>query len=457
MRLNVPVRQLRPALAVMADVALRPTFPAAELERLRQERLTALLQAKDDAASVAPLAFARVVFGPTHRYGTAGERHRARTLKAMTAAQMRAFHAARYQPSNATLIVVGDVTATGVLPLLEEAFGDWPMAAPVASDARCRSAPQLTAGQVTIVDMPSAAAVADPHRLGRRAALDARLLPARRAQHDPGRLVHVAPQPEPARRARLLLRRQLALRHAAVGGRVPGRRRRAERQDRPRRCAEFFKELKGIREPVGEAELAKAKNYVALSFPSEFETIGDLTPADFLQLLAEGEMLAQDIIARIDLSQSSISRHLKMLVSTGLVLERRAEGANKRYRLDPTRVEWIWTALRRLLAGQPGQPKRRYATSRRWSCAGFWTPRDAWLSGPLASAIVIWCLTTWPRISRAGATPTERGREYEEREINHILSRWDRSLDPATLRRILFETRRLARTTDGRSYWVPEA
>ena len=62
----------------MADVALRPTFPAAELERLRQERLTALLQAEDDAASVAPLAFARVVFGPTHRYGTARDRHRAR-------------------------------------------------------------------------------------------------------------------------------------------------------------------------------------------------------------------------------------------------------------------------------------------------------------------------------------------------------------------------------------------
>jgi predicted Zn-dependent peptidase len=40
---------------------------------------------------------------------------------------------------------------------------------------------------------------------------------------------------------------------------------------------EFFKELKGIGAPVSEAELAKAKNYVALSFPSEFETITDLT------------------------------------------------------------------------------------------------------------------------------------------------------------------------------------
>ena len=63
-RLNAPVRQLRPALALMADVALRPTFPAAEVERLRQERLTALLQAKDDASAVAPLAFARAGVRP---------------------------------------------------------------------------------------------------------------------------------------------------------------------------------------------------------------------------------------------------------------------------------------------------------------------------------------------------------------------------------------------------------
>jgi zinc protease len=40
---------------------------------------------------------------------------------------------------------------------------------------------------------------------------------------------------------------------------------------------EFFNELNGILEPVGVDELTKAKNYVALSFPSEFETSGDLS------------------------------------------------------------------------------------------------------------------------------------------------------------------------------------
>jgi hypothetical protein len=51
-RLGVPVARLEPALSVMADVVLRPTFPDAELERVRQERLTGLLQAKDDPATV---------------------------------------------------------------------------------------------------------------------------------------------------------------------------------------------------------------------------------------------------------------------------------------------------------------------------------------------------------------------------------------------------------------------
>ena len=47
-RLHVPVARLAEALPIMADVAIRPTFPKDELERLRQQRLTSLLQARDD-------------------------------------------------------------------------------------------------------------------------------------------------------------------------------------------------------------------------------------------------------------------------------------------------------------------------------------------------------------------------------------------------------------------------
>jgi len=40
---------------------------------------------------------------------------------------------------------------------------------------------------------------------------------------------------------------------------------------------EFFKELNAIGAPISAEELAKAKNYLALGFPSDFETIGDLS------------------------------------------------------------------------------------------------------------------------------------------------------------------------------------
>jgi zinc protease len=40
---------------------------------------------------------------------------------------------------------------------------------------------------------------------------------------------------------------------------------------------EFFKELNDILQPIPPDELARAKNYVALRFPSGFETTGDIS------------------------------------------------------------------------------------------------------------------------------------------------------------------------------------
>jgi zinc protease len=273
-RLNVPVRRLRQALALMADVALRPTFPAADVERLRQERLTALLQAKDDASSVAPIAFARTVFGPTRRYGNAASGTSA-TLKAMTGEQMRAFHAAKYRPSNAILIVAGEVTATGVLPLLEEAFGKWPMSVPVPRTP-IPAAPQLTAGQVVLVDMPSAEQ--SQVRIGWVG------VPRSTADYFPLIVLNTLLGGSFTSRLNQNLREEHGYTYGAssrfdmrlsAGAFQAGAGIQTDKTADALR--EFFKELKGIHEPISAEELAKAKNYVALSFPSEFETLTDLT------------------------------------------------------------------------------------------------------------------------------------------------------------------------------------
>ena len=123
-RLHVPVARLAEALPIMADVALRPTFPAAELERQRQQRLTNLLQARDDPATIASLAFSRVLYGPEHRFGTAAM-GTAATIKAFAPADLVSFYQGAFRPENSTLVVVGDMTPERVLPLLESSFGAW--------------------------------------------------------------------------------------------------------------------------------------------------------------------------------------------------------------------------------------------------------------------------------------------------------------------------------------------
>jgi zinc protease len=272
-RLNVPVARLRDALPIMADVALRPTFPAQDLERLRQERLTALLQARDDPAQIAPLAFARVVFGPTHRYGT-GQAGTEATLTGFTAQDLRSFHQAMYQPSNATLIVAGDITADAAMPLLEQQFGSWKTADAVRR-AAVPLAAQSTQVQVTIVDVPKAEQ--SQIRIGwigvPRSTPDyftlqvlntilggsftSRLNQNLREEH--GYAYGAS--------SRFDMRLSAGPFQAAAG---------VQTDKTSESLQEFFKELNGIQMPVSAEELAKAKNYVALGFPSEFETIEDL-------------------------------------------------------------------------------------------------------------------------------------------------------------------------------------
>ena len=272
-RLNVPVRQLAQALPLMADVALHPTFPAAELDRLRQERLTAILQARDDAAAVIGPAFAHVVYGMSHRYGT-GANGTTPTIKAFTPAQLRAFHAAMYRPGNATLIVAGDVTMATLLPLLEKVFGAWAAGAPVPRTP-VPAAAQLTARRVTIVDMPSAEQ--SQIRIGWVG------VPRSTPDYFALQVLNTVLGGSFTSRLNQNMREEHGYSYGAssrfdmrlsAGPFLAGAGVQTDKTAESLR--EFFKELDGIGAPISADELTKAKNYLALGFPGDFETIGDL-------------------------------------------------------------------------------------------------------------------------------------------------------------------------------------
>jgi len=267
--LHVPVARLGDALPIMADVVARPTFPDAELKRLRDERLASLLEIQDDPEQLIQVAFPRVVFGPQHRYGTA-MMGTAASLQSITADDLKAFHAAQFRPSNAVLVVAGDVTADAIVPMLERAFGGWKGTAG-GGGAALPPAAQLTARHVYLIDKPGAAqsqvrigwvgvARSTPDYFPLRVlntilgeAFTSRLNTNLREVH--GYAYGAS--------SRFEMRSSAGAFYAAAG---------VQTDKTVEALKEFFSELTRIHDPVEPGELDKAKNYLAMLLPRNFET-----------------------------------------------------------------------------------------------------------------------------------------------------------------------------------------
>ena len=96
---------------------------------------------------------------------------------------------------------------------------------------------------------------------------------------------------------------------------------------------EFFKELDAIGKPVGADELTKAKNYITLSFPSEFETIADLSehleemvvyklPDDYFNRYASNiQAITSDAVAKAAASYIQPQKFAVVVVGDRKVIE----------------------------------------------------------------------------------------------------------------------------------------
>jgi zinc protease len=121
---DVPSTRLEPALELLAEVLLRPTFPANEIDRLRDERLNDLLQAHADPRRRADETFIGTIYAPAAPYHrpAAGTRETVETLD--DAAARRAYQRV-LDPGRATLVVGGDLGGQDVVALAQRLFGRW--------------------------------------------------------------------------------------------------------------------------------------------------------------------------------------------------------------------------------------------------------------------------------------------------------------------------------------------
>lgn len=150
--LDVPVRRLDRAFELFAEAVTEPALAADDVDRHVQLRLAEIEQGRANSASRATTEFRRAVFTPDSRAArmNGGEPE---TVGEVTAADAAAYHADRYGPDGATLIVAGDLTGIDVEALAERTFGGWR----AAGQRRAPQQPAEPGGRTAVlVDRPGA-------------------------------------------------------------------------------------------------------------------------------------------------------------------------------------------------------------------------------------------------------------------------------------------------------------
>jgi len=273
--LHTPTAQLDSALALFADVALHPSLPANEFERLRKNRLTELLQIRDQGPAIANLVFPAIVYGNAHPYGLASIGTEA-SVKSLTTTDLQSYYQTNFKPNNATLIIVGDVNPARIEQKVNELLGGWQRG----------NVPQLTYGEppkpatttIYLVDKPGAAQ--SSFRIGGIG------VPRSTKDYFALTVMNTILGGSFSSRLNQNLRETRGYTYGA-GSRFDMRRAAgpftasaeivAAKTDSA--LLEFMKELNGIRQSIPADELSRAKRYLQLQLPGNFETTQQIAAA----------------------------------------------------------------------------------------------------------------------------------------------------------------------------------
>lgn len=137
------------AVKLIADLLIRPDFPADEVEKVRADLLRGLSVAQSTPGGIAGEAFSTALY-PDHPYGR--DFPTAAQLSSYTLDQLRSFHARNFGAQRTHLYIVGQFDDAAIRKAVEEGFGKWAKGTPPTVLA----APAGEPGQVVLIDRPGA-------------------------------------------------------------------------------------------------------------------------------------------------------------------------------------------------------------------------------------------------------------------------------------------------------------
>ncbi|MFN8007590.1 MAG: pitrilysin family protein [Terriglobia bacterium] len=118
-------RNLVPAMELMADIVLNPSFPDSELERQRKQRLDSILQERNSPPAIARKSFRSALFGSLHPFGrdVAGNES---SIEGISRDDLLKYYQQYWKPNHSALIFAGAISMTRAIELSEKYFGGWP-------------------------------------------------------------------------------------------------------------------------------------------------------------------------------------------------------------------------------------------------------------------------------------------------------------------------------------------
>lgn len=112
-------------LNLLAGSLINPTFPKAEVEKLRTQLLTGLAIRAQDTSDMASMVFDEILF-KDHPYSRAEDGH-PETVKKITQGDLVKFHREHFGPRGMVIAIVGAVKAEEVVRQVKRALGGWQM------------------------------------------------------------------------------------------------------------------------------------------------------------------------------------------------------------------------------------------------------------------------------------------------------------------------------------------
>jgi zinc protease len=115
-------KDLPTLVQTLADVLQNTNFPQQKFELSRQRALVALKSELDNPSSLAQRKFQQTIYPKDHPYTIFPT---SESLSGLTVADLKAFHARHYLPSNTILAIVGDFKVAEIKALLDKTLGKW--------------------------------------------------------------------------------------------------------------------------------------------------------------------------------------------------------------------------------------------------------------------------------------------------------------------------------------------